>query len=160
MEILIFILAIGVMLIGLLGTIVPIVPGLPLIAVAAIGYALLSDRLAVDSTTIISVTLLALASLILDWVTTALGVKRYGGTWVTMMGALIGMVIGALLLQIIGIFLGAFLGAFGAELAQGRQADAARRAGVGAMLGVVVGTGMKIVIGVVMIGIFIWGVWR
>ncbi len=158
MSVLLFILAIGVMLVGLLGTIVPILPGIPVIAAAAVGYALLSDRLAVDSTAVITLLFLTGVSLLVDWLATALGTKRYGGNWLTMTGAVIGMIIGALVLQIVGIFLGAFVGAFLVQLGQGRSSREARRAGLGAVLGVITGSLMRIIIGVVMIGIFAWSV--
>jgi uncharacterized protein YqgC (DUF456 family) len=158
LEITLFIIALIVMLIGLVGIILPILPGVPLIFGAAFFYALLTGFTTINSQILIIFALLTIISLFLDWLATALGVKKMGGSRAGMFGAFVGMIAGLFLpgVGIIGFIVGAFVGAFLFELLIGKEARDALRAGLGSFIGFLAGGLLKFVIGSVMIGIFIW----
>jgi len=159
-EIVIFILALLVMLVGLAGIILPVVPGVPIIFIAALLYALLTDFATISSQTIIIFAVLTVLSLLLDWLATAVGVKKMGGSYIGMIGAFVGMIAGLLLpgVGIIGFVIGAFVGAFLFELLISKKAQVALRAGFGSFIGFIAGGLLKFVIGASMIGVFVWEV--
>jgi len=159
-EIVIFILALLVMLVGLAGIILPVIPGVPIIFGAAFLYALLTDFATISSQTIIIFAVLTVLSLLLDWLATAVGVKKMGGSYIGMIGAFVGMIVGLLLpgVGIIGFVIGAFVGAFLFEWLISKKAQVALRAGFGSFIGFIAGGLLKFVIGVAMIGLFVWEV--
>jgi uncharacterized protein YqgC (DUF456 family) len=155
-----FILAVAVMLVGLAGVFLPVIPGVPIIFGAALLYALLTDFSTISSQTLAVFAILTVVSMVLDWVASVMGVKKMGGSYAGMVGALVGMIIGLLLpgVGIIGFIIGAFAGAYLMELLINKNARVALRAGLGSFLGFLVGGLMKFVIGVIIIGIFVWQV--
>jgi hypothetical protein len=159
-EILLFILTVGVMLVGLAGVVLPIMPGVPIIFGAALMYALLTGFSTISGLTIIIFGILTIASIILDWAASVIGVKKMGGSFAGMIGALIGMVVGLSLpgVGIVGFIIGAFVGAYAMELLINKDSRVALRAGLGSFLGFLAGGLMKFVISVIIIGIFVWQV--
>ena len=68
------------MLVGLLGVILPVLPGIPLIFGVALVFSILTDFTYLSGQTIIIMGILAVISLILDWIATLFGVKKMGGS--------------------------------------------------------------------------------
>lgn len=161
-EILLFVATLLVMLIGLAGVILPVLPGIPVIFAAALIYAILTDFAAIGTQTLLIFAALTVFALILDWVAGVIGVRRMGGSRAGMIGAFVGMIIGLLLpgVGIIGFIAGAFLGAYLLELFVNEDSRKALRAGFGSFLGFLVSGVLRFVIGSVMIGIFVWQVLR
>ena len=159
-EIILFVITIAVMLVGLAGVILPLIPGVPIIFGAALLYALLTDFSTISGQTLMVFAILTIVSLALDWAASVMGVKKMGGSYAGMVGAFIGMIIGLLLpgLGIIGFIIGAFVGAYAMELLINRNSRVALRAGLGSFLGFLAGGLMKFVMGVIIIGVFIWQV--
>ncbi len=160
LEIILFISALLIMIVGLLGVILPVVPGVPMIFGTALVYAILTDYADINSKTIILFGVLTIVSLILDWVATAFGVKKMGGSYAGIIGAFLGMIAGLFLpgVGIIGFIIGAFVGAFLFELLINKEAKKALKAGFGSFIGFMAGGLIKFVIGAAMIGIFAWNV--
>ena len=100
---------------GLLGTLLPAIPGLGLIIVGVLFYAIATKFIAISVTTTIVLCIIALTAFIASYFTGALGTKLGGGgryaAFGTLIGALIGLITGPFGL-IIGAVIGAFLGAF------------------------------------------------
>jgi hypothetical protein len=92
-------------------------------------------------------------SLLLDFVASVLGAKKFGATWRGMVGALIGGVIG-LFFNLPGIILGPFLGAMLFEMIGGKEFKVAAKAGAGAVIGLLLGVIGKFSICVMMIALF------
>jgi len=160
LEIALFSITLLVMLVGLAGIILPIVPGVPIIFAAALIYALITDFAAISGQTIIIFAILTIVSFLLDWLATVIGVKKLGGSYAGMIGAFIGMIIGLLLpgVGIFGFILTAFIGAFAFEWLVSKKAQVAFKAGLGSFIGFIAGGVMRFVIGATMIGVFIWNV--
>src|ERR687898_1013454 len=84
-----------VMLVGLVGSVLPGLPGVPLIFISALVYAIVTDFEVVSGLTIALLGVFAAIALVLDFVATAYGARRFGASnWGTAGGA-IGGVVGA-----------------------------------------------------------------
>jgi uncharacterized protein YqgC (DUF456 family) len=102
--------ALLVMLAGLVGSIVPVLPGTPLVLAAAVGHRLYFGQTSVSNFVLGILVALTLISLLFDFLAGMLGAKKIGATWRGMTGAVIGGIIG-LFFSLPGIILGPFLGA-------------------------------------------------
>ena len=154
-------LALLVMAAGLIGSIVPGLPGTPLILVAAIAHRLyFGAEHSINNLVLIILISLTIDSLVFDFLASVLGAKKFGSTWRGAVGAAIGGIIGIFFAPI-GIFLGPFLGAMLFELLGDREFKAAAKAGLGATLGLILGVVGKFSIGVAMMVLFALNViWR
>jgi uncharacterized protein YqgC (DUF456 family) len=161
-EILLFVATLLVMLVGLAGVILPVLPGIPVIFAAALIYGFLTDFSVIGANTLLIFAILTIIALILDWAAGVVGVRKMGGSRAGMVGAFVGMIIGLLLpgVGIVGFIIGAFAGAFIMELLVNRDSRIALRAGLGSFLGFLAGGLLRFVIGSIMIGMFIWQVIR
>ena len=168
-EITYFVITLIIMIIGLFGTILPIIPGSPIILVAALIYALLTDFRDITGNTLIILAVMTGVSLLMDWIASSFGVKKMGGSFFGVIGAAIGMIVGLLIpgVGIIGFIVGAFVGAFVFELMLGKargkgstdnEIHIALKAGLGTFIGFLVGGVLKFALAAVMIGIFVWKV--
>ena len=140
------------MLAGVVGCILPILPGHLILLIAAIAYRLM---LGVESGlqwwSFVVLVLLMAISQTFEMLSGAAGSKWFGGTRWGAAGALVGTLVGMFFLPF-GLLLGPLIGAFVLEIAVARkQAKPAAISGVGSVVGVVAGMGFKIVIGVLMI---------
>jgi uncharacterized protein YqgC (DUF456 family) len=145
--------ALLVMLAGLVGSILPILPGTPIILLAAILHRLYFGPKGADIRVLILLGLFTLLSFGFDYLASMFGAKKLGATWRGILGAVVGGLVG-IFFSLPGIILGPFIGAVLFELAGGRKIKPAARAGLGAFLGLIAGALGKLAICVVMIGVF------
>jgi uncharacterized protein YqgC (DUF456 family) len=146
-------LALLVMLVGLVGCVVPALPGPPLILAAAVAHRLYFGAQGVGNWALAFLVGLTLFSLLLDYLATLYGAKKMGATWRGMLGAALGVIVG-LFFGLPGVIMGPFLGATALELTAGRQLRESAQAGLGAMLGLVGGAFGKLICGAIMFGLF------
>ena len=146
-------LALVVMLAGLIGSLLPVLPGTPLILAAVIGHRLYFGTASVGNFVLIVLVGLMLVSLGFDFLASMLGAKKFGATWRGVTGAVVGGVIG-LFFSLPGIILGPFLGALLFEMLGDKEFKKAAHAGLGATIGLLLGIVGKFSIGVVMIILF------
>lgn len=142
-----------VMLIGLIGSVVPVLPGTPVVLIAAICHRLYFGEASVSNPFLAVLLVLTGLSLLLDFLASTLGAKKFGATWRGMIGALLGGIIG-LFFALPGIILGPFLGAMLFEMIGGKEFKVAAKAGAGAVVGLLLGVIGKFAICVMMIGLF------
>jgi uncharacterized protein YqgC (DUF456 family) len=147
------VLALLVMLLGCLGSFLPLLPGTPLVLVAAVAHRLYFGAASVNNWVLVLFFLLTALSFGLDYLASSLGAKKLGATWRGMLGAVIGGLVG-LFFSLPGIILGPFIGALLFEMLGGYEFERATRAGVGAMLGLLAGALGKFAISVVMVTLF------
>src|SRR3712207_1730772 len=119
-----------VMLAGLAGSVLPGLPGVPLIFISALVYAIVTDFEVVGGLTVALLGVFAAIALVLDFVATAYGARRFGASnWGTAGGAIggiVGALIGALFLGIgalFGLLLGTIGGVFLGEYLRRRRGD-------------------------------------
>ena len=147
------ILTLLVMFAGLAGSILPGLPGTPLVMLAAIGHKLYFGPTGAAWWVLVTLGGLTAISVLVDYAASIYGAKRLGATWRGAAGAIVGALIG-LFFSLPGILLGPFVGAMLFELAGGREWKEASRAGVGATLGLLAGAVGKVACCVAMIGSF------
>lgn len=146
-------LALIVMLAGLLCSILPVIPGIPIILVAAIGHRLYFGAHGVSNLILIVLAVLTIVSVAFDFLAGMVGANKFGATWRGAVGAIVGGIVG-LFFNLPGIILGPFLGATLFELLGDREMKMALKAGLGATIGMFAGIVGKFVIGVIMILLF------
>lgn len=140
---------------GLAGMVLPLLPGAPLLLAGLVCAAWAEDFRHVGPWTLLLLTALAGLTYLVEFVASALGVKRFGGSRRAMAGAILGGLIGVFL-GIPGILLGPIVGAVLGELSLQRSLDQASRAGLGTVLGMAIGVAGKLAIGIAMVGLFIF----
>jgi hypothetical protein len=146
-------LAAGVVIvIGVLGLVLPALPGAPLIFLGALLAAWAEDFVYIGWVSLTALGVLAVLAIAVDFIANAFGVKRFGASgraiWGATLGALVGIFFGP-----IGVLVGPFIGAALGELSLRRNLAAASRAGVGAALGFALGAAAKLAIAVAMVGV-------
>ena len=135
-------LGIVLMILGIIGCLVPVLPGPPL---SFLGLLALHFTKFGDFSTLILLILggVALAVTIFDLIVPLWGTKKFGGSKYGSRGATIGLIIG-FFLGPIGIILGPFMGAFAGEMIFKDDVKYAIRAGFGSLLGFLTGIGLKL----------------
>ena len=154
LNILWWILAVLLVIGGLAGTVIPALPGVPMVFAGLFLAAYATGFEPAGTGTIAVLGVLTALAWLLDFLAAALGAKRLGASqrafWGATFGAIVGMFFG-----IPGIVLGPFVGAVVAELSTGRPMHEAGRAGLGAWIGTAIGAAAKLAIAFLMVGIFV-----
>jgi uncharacterized protein YqgC (DUF456 family) len=149
-----YVLAGVLILAGLAGTILPALPGVPLVFAGMLLAAWANGFRDVSVWVIVLLGVLTLVSLAVDFFASLLGAKRAGASTKALWGAGIGTFAG-LFFGIPGLLLGPFLGAVAGEMSGGREWREASKVGFGTWLGIVVGTALKLALAFGMLGIFV-----
>ena len=154
MDIILLIVGGLLMLIGILGSFLPVLPG-PLTSWFGLLILHLTDALPMNWT-FLGITLFFAALIwILDYIIPAIGTKKFGGSKAGMIGTTIGLIIGLLSPIPFGIIIGPFIGAFIGEMINNNDSKVATKAAFGSFLGFLTSTFLKFVVAVVYLGLFI-----
>jgi len=155
MELFWWIITIVLFAVGLIGSVLPVLPGSTIILAAAIIHRIvLGSERSIGWRTILLLVLLTLATYALDVVAGYFGAKYFGATKWGTFGAILGALVG-LFFGIIGLFAGPVVGAVVGEFIAGKRMVDAGRAGWGSLLGNIGGMIAKLVIALAMITIFL-----
>ena len=154
MEIVIIISALLLMLLGLAGSFLPVLPG-PLTSWLGLFVLSYADGVTISKTFLIVTFIVALLILILDYIIPVVGTKRFGGSKSGMIGTSLGLVVGLLSPVPFGIIIAPFLGAIIGELMHKNDVNRATKAAFGSFIGFVTSTFLKFIIAIVYLGIFI-----
>ena len=154
MELFWWLFTIVLFAVGLIGTVLPVIPGTTIILAAAIIRMMLGAEKSIGWRSIAILLLLTLATYALDFLSGYVGAKYFGATKWGMFGAVIGALVG-IVFGIIGLFIGPVIGAITGEFIAGKRLIDAGRAGWGSLLGNLGGMVGKLVIALVMITIFL-----
>lgn len=158
-----YVLAVLLVLVGIAGTILPALPGLPLVFAGMLLAAWAGDFQQVGVPMLVVLGLLTVFSLAVDFWATALGAKRVGASRLAIVGAMVGTVAG-LFFGPIGLLMGPFAGAIGGELIHRRSLQKqdlglAAKIGVGTWFGILFGTVLKLALAFTMLGLFALAWW-
>ena len=158
-----YVLAALLVLVGLAGTVLPALPGLPLVFAGMLLAAWTGDFQQVGWPMLAVLGVLTLLSMVIDLWATALGAKRVGASRLAIAGAMLGTVAG-LFFGPLGLLLGPFAGALGGELLnrrslQQRDLGDAAKIGFGTWLGILFGTVLKLALAFTMLGLFALAWW-
>jgi uncharacterized protein len=123
------------MALGIIGTVLPVIPGTAMILGAAILHrVMLGPERSVGWWTLGLLVLLTLLSFAIDVAGGSLGARRFGATRWGMFGAFAGAIVG-IFFSLPGLLIGPILGAVAGELIGGKRLVDAGRAGWGTLLG-------------------------
>jgi uncharacterized protein YqgC (DUF456 family) len=155
MELFWWLFTIALFAVGLIGTVLPFLPGTTIILAAAIIHRLmLGPEKSIGWRVMTILVVLTLATYALDFLGGYFGAKYFGasrwGTFGAVFGAIIGIFFG-----IIGLFVGPVIGALAGEFIAGKKMIDAGRAGWGSLLGNLGGMVGKLLIALVMITLFL-----
>ena len=159
MEAVLIIIGLFLIIVGLIGCVIPGIPGAP---IAYISLILLqfAEQTPFSWIFMLSWLLIVIAVTLLDFYVPAWGTKKFGGSRFGSWGSILGLIIG-LFFPPWGILIGPFLGAYIGELIGGKHNNEALKAGFGAFIGFVAGTLMKLVV-TFMVGFYFisesWGI--
>ena len=140
---------------GAIGCVLPVLPGHLILLIAAVAYRLmLGENSGLQWWSFVILGLLMAISQAIEMLSGAAGSRWFGGTRWGAVGAILGSLVGMFFMPI-GLLLGPLLGAFVCEMAFARkQTQDAAISGVGSVVGVLAGMGVKITVGVLMIAWF------
>ena len=158
MTIALWVLVAVFMTAGVVGTVLPVIPGAMLIFAGAVLGAWIDDWSRVSAWTLGVIGLLALISIACDFVAGSLGAKRLGASPLAVSGAAIGTVVGVFT-GLWGVLFMPFVGAAIGEFIAMRNLQRAGRVGIATGVGLLVGVVVKLALAFSMIGIFVVGLW-
>jgi uncharacterized protein len=158
MDIFLVIVAALFMLLGIIGSMLPVLPG-PLTSWVGLLLLHLTDAVPMNWTFLVITLVIALLIWLLDYIIPALGTKKFGGSKYGMIGTSIGLIVGLLAPIPGGIIIGPFVGAYIGELLNKSNSDKALKAAFGSFLGFLTSTFIKFVVAVIYLGLFIVKFW-
>jgi uncharacterized protein len=150
MDIALYLGAVVLILVGLVGAILPALPGIPLIFAGIWLIAAVDGFRHLGKWWLICIAAIGCVGVATDLLAAVLGAKRVGASRQAIAGALIGTVIG-LFFGIVGLFVGPFLGALAGELASGSSVTRAGDVGLSTWIGLIFGTLVKLVASFMMV---------
>lgn len=160
MDIALLLLGLACMVIGVLGSFLPVLPGPP---ISWVGLLLLTLTSAVpDNWWFLGITaVVALVITALDYWIPALGTRKFGGSRAGMIGTTVGLIVAIVfpVLGVAGIIIWPFVGAVVGELLNKSDHKKAMKAAVGSFIGFLTGTFLKFVVCMVYLGLFVMDAW-
>jgi len=140
---------------GIIGSFIPILPG-PITSWFGLLFLYLTDAVPMSYTVLGITLILALTIFILDYFIPAMGAKRFGGSRYGVIGTTIGLLIGIFFFPPFGIIIGPFLGALTGEILYGTKSNLAVKAAFGSLLGLLSSVFIKFVVASSYAFIFAW----
>lgn len=138
---------------GIAGSVLPVLPGAPLIWLGMLIYGLIAGFENLPWWFFAGQGLLTLLVMVVEYLTGALGSRYFGGSKASVYGATVGLFAGSFFFPI-GLIIGPFIGAFAAELFFARKTERALKAGFGAVVGFWGALPLKLILQAAMIAWF------
>lgn len=151
---LLWVVAVLLVVVGALGTVLPALPGVPLIFIGVLMAAWAEDFQRIGGWTVGVLAVLAVIGLVVDYVAASLSAQRAGASRQGIIGAAIGTVAG-IFTGLWGLVFMPLAGAAIGEFIAHRDALRAGKVGVATWFGLLVGTAVKIAVAFTMIGVFV-----
>lgn len=158
LTILIIILIVALIVTGLVGTIVPMLPGAPLIFAGMIIYAIWDRFEHMSIWTFVVLIILTLFLTVIDYVSHYVGAKVYKASRTALICSAIGGIVGLFTGNVVGFIFGPLIGAVIGELIDSQDLRKSLKTGTGVFIGFLSGTLVKFVVAVIMVVIFIGSV--
>lgn len=157
----IILLVAALILVGLVGVVLPVLPGVGLIYAGILLYALYFGINTVGKMTLLLLGVITALTFILDYAAAAYGAKKMGASRYGSLGAAIGGLAGFLLFNFPGLIVGIFSGAVAGEmLVAHRDWQASLRSGTGSLVGFLAGTLIKLLVAFSMVITFLIRLWH
>lgn len=159
MDIILIIIGALLMVLGILGSFLPVIPG-PFSSWTGLLLLYFTEVIPTNLTLIIITFIVAILISILDYVIPSMGTKRFGGTKAGVIGTSVGLVVGLIAPIPGGIIIGPFLGAFIGELLNKSNSKTALKAAFGSFIGFLASTFIQFIVTVIYLGLFISIIWK
>lgn len=154
MEFFLVLVALLLIILGIVGSFLPILPG-PLTSWAGLLVLHFTEGVELSQTFLIVTLLVAILIYVLDYIIPAIGTKRFGGSKAGMIGTTLGLIIGLFSPIPFGIIIGPFIGALIGEMMHRNDISKALKAAFGSFLGFIASTFLKFIVAIVYLGFFI-----
>lgn len=151
---LLWVLCVALIVLGLAGTVLPMLPGTLLVWGGIVLGAWIDDFARVGTTTVVVVSVLAVLAWGLDYVAGLLGAQKAGASKQALVGAAVGTVVG-LFMGLVGVLFMPLVGAAIGEYMAQRDQRRAVKVGVATWIGIMAGLIAKVVLAFIMVGIFV-----
>ena len=148
----------ALILIGLAGTVLPVLPGTLLVWGGALLGAWIDDFTRVGVGTMVIISILAAGAWALDFVAGLMGAKRAGASKLALVGAAVGTVVG-IFMGLVGVLFMPLVGAAVGEYWAQRDQQRAAKVALATWLGLMIGMVAKVVLSFVMVGVFLVALW-
>lgn len=142
-------------LLGMAGVFIPGLPGLGLIFLGILFYALVTNFASLTPTAVITFGLITAIATLADYYGSAIGARLAGGKWWALVGSIAGAIIGVLVAGPPGLFIGAYVGALLGALYEGQTPQRAARTAAFAIIGLVGATFVQLVVALSLIITFL-----
>lgn len=139
------------MLIGLVGTLLPLVPGVGLIFVGIVIYGLFDQWVSYSVGLAVVAGILTVVAFFIDQAAGSIGAKKFGASTLAALGALLGSIVGGIVFNVPGLLAGGLLGSVGIELYRQRNLPASMRAATGVLVGTAIGAASQFVVALVLV---------
>ncbi|MGZ9076634.1 MAG: DUF456 domain-containing protein [Burkholderiaceae bacterium] len=149
-----WVVAVLLIVVGVAGTVLPALPGVPLIFGGVLLAAWIGDFQRISVFTVVVLAVLAVVGIVIDYVAAALSAKRAGASKEGIIGAAIGTLAG-IATGLWGLLFMPLVGAAAGEFIAHRDALRAGKVGVATWFGLLIGTAIKLAIAFTMVGVFI-----
>lgn len=150
---LLWLLSIALILLGLAGTVLPVLPGTLLVWGGIVLGAWIDDFTRVGMAIVVLISVLAVLAWVLDYVAGLLGAQKAGASKLALLGAAVGTVLG-LFMGLVGVFLMPLVGATVGEYLAQKEQKRALKVGIATWIGIMIGLIAKVVLAFMMVGIF------
>lgn len=154
MAIIGIIIAVVFFTVGIIGTVLPMLPGAPLIWLGMLIYGLFVKFDNLSWLFFVGQGLAVALVFLIDYLSGVVGARHYGGSKAAIWGSVLGSLLGILLLGPFGLIFGPFIGAVAGEFYRKNDLDQAIHVGVGTLIGFLGGTVLKLAVEVLMIAWF------
>jgi uncharacterized protein YqgC (DUF456 family) len=154
----VLVVALLVMLVGVIGTVLPVIPGTVLIFLAACLYALVEGFHIVGWPTLVVLGVLTVVATTADIWASSVGAKMGGASGWSVVAGLVGGLVGFVLFTLPGAIAGAILGVLLTEIIRLGDWKQALKAGSGWVVGWALATVVQLGIGLIMVAVFVWQV--
>jgi hypothetical protein len=158
MEILLYALGALSLAVGIAGVVLPALPGSALLVLGAFLVAWAEGFTRVSGWTVAACAVIGVAIWVVDFAAGVLGAKAFGASKWAIIGAGLGLLAG-LFFGLPGIVLGPAVGAIVLEYARDPNFERAMKAGVGAFLGFVLGSAVKVALSFALVGVLLVALW-
>ncbi len=159
MDILLVFVAAIFILLGIIGSFLPVLPG-PLTSWVGLLILHLTDAVPMNWFFLGIWLTVALLIWLLDYFIPAIGTKKFGGSRYGMIGTTIGLIVGLISPIPFGIIIGPFVGALIGEMINKTDQQKAVKAAFGSFLGFLTSTFLKFVFSIIFLGLFVMKVWE
>ena len=156
MDTILIIISLILMIGGIIGSFIPILPG-PITSWAGLFILHLTDKIPMNTSLLIITLIIALIIFFLDYIIPSIGTKKFGGSKYGVIGTTVGLLLGLLFFPPFGIIIGPFFGALIGELIYDKaDSNRAVKAAFGSLLGFLASTFIKFIVACTYLAVYLW----